>query len=151
MHTSTRALFSVHTTLSPFLNTIGKPGFLQGTVAQLPTEIVVPPFPAIRILGTKINIGEALLAMVHPPLFQWAPMAVDGKVGIGTHAADLKRTIKGNIHAEEVKANLSVPGPDYVFKEGYDLKTLEEVQNYIQEHVHLPNILFRKRDGGQRH
>ncbi|MGX1931318.1 hypothetical protein [Flagellimonas sp. 2504JD4-2] len=64
----------------------------------------------------------------------------NGKVGIGTANPDSKLTVKGRIHAEEVKVDLSVPGPDYVFKKDYDLKSLEEVQSYINEHGHLPNI-----------
>ncbi|WP_299530006.1 tail fiber protein [Ulvibacterium sp.] len=64
----------------------------------------------------------------------------DGNVGIGTTAPDDKLTVKGRIHAEEVKVDLSVPGPDYVFKEGYDLRSLEEVQEHIRENGHLPNI-----------
>lgn len=63
-----------------------------------------------------------------------------GNVGIGTTSPDAKLAVKGDIHAEEVKVDLSVPGPDYVFKEGYDLRTLEETQDYIKEHGHLPNI-----------
>lgn len=64
----------------------------------------------------------------------------DGKVGIGTSSPDAMLTIKGKVHAEEIKVDLSVPGPDYVFYEDYDLKSLEEVQRYILEHGHLPNI-----------
>jgi len=63
-----------------------------------------------------------------------------GDVGIGTNDPDAKLTVNGNIHAEEVKVDLNVPGPDYVFKEAYDLKSLEEVQNYIKTNGHLPNI-----------
>ena len=63
-----------------------------------------------------------------------------GNVGIGTTAPDEKLTVKGRIHAEEVKVDLSVPGPDYVFKKGYDLKSLEEVQEHIRAKGHLPNI-----------
>lgn len=81
------------------------------------------------------------------PLFSWTSyttkmmtMTANGDLGIGTTAPDSKLTVKGNIHAEEVKVDLSVPGPDYVFKEGYDLKPLEEVQKHIGEHGHLPDI-----------
>ena len=63
-----------------------------------------------------------------------------GKVGIGTSNPDAKLTVKGGIHAEEVKVDLSVPAPDYVFKKGYDLLTIEEVQNHITQKGHLPNI-----------
>ncbi len=64
----------------------------------------------------------------------------NGKVGIGTLTPDSKLTVKGKIHSEEVKVDLSVPAPDYVFKEGYGLRSLEEVQDHIDEHGHLPNI-----------
>ncbi|WP_062057786.1 shufflon system plasmid conjugative transfer pilus tip adhesin PilV [Sediminicola sp. YIK13] len=64
----------------------------------------------------------------------------NGYIGIGTNIPDSKLTVKGNIHAEEVKVDLSVPGPDYVFKEGYDLMSLSEIQNYIKSNGHLPNI-----------
>ncbi|WP_108246744.1 tail fiber protein [Muricauda brasiliensis] len=63
-----------------------------------------------------------------------------GNVGIGTANPDAKLAVKGDIHAQEVKVDLSVPGPDYVFKEGYALKSLEEVENYIKLNGHLPNI-----------
>ena len=62
-----------------------------------------------------------------------------GNVGIGTSSPDAKLAVNGNIHAKEVKVDL-VGWPDYVFKEDYDLPTLEEIQRHIQEKGHLPNI-----------
>ncbi|GAA4276416.1 LamG domain-containing protein [Aquimarina mytili] len=64
----------------------------------------------------------------------------DSKVGIGTTTPDMKLTVKGNIHAEEVKIDLSIPAPDYVFEKDYDLKSIEDVEKYIIENNHLPEI-----------
>lgn len=63
-----------------------------------------------------------------------------GNVGIGTSAPDEKLTVKGKIHAEEVRIDLSVPGPDYVFEKDYPLPSLDEVAKYIDEHKHLPEV-----------
>ncbi|MEO9512555.1 MAG: hypothetical protein ABJN84_11015 [Flavobacteriaceae bacterium] len=63
-----------------------------------------------------------------------------GNVGIGTSNPDMKLTVKGNIHAEEVKIDLNVPAPDYVFKEDYNLRSIEDVENFIKENNHLPEI-----------
>lgn len=63
-----------------------------------------------------------------------------GNVGIGTSSPDEALTVKGKIHTEEVIVDLNVPAPDYVFYKDYKLKTLEEVQQFINEFGHLPNI-----------
>ena len=65
---------------------------------------------------------------------------VAGNVGIGTTNPDSKLTVKGDIHAEEVRVDLSVPGPDYVFEEDYDLPSLESIQQYVKENKHLPEV-----------
>jgi len=63
-----------------------------------------------------------------------------GNVGIGTTSPDAKLTVKGQIHAQEVKVDLSVPGPDYVFEKDYALPTLESVKTYIDQNKHLPEV-----------
>ncbi len=62
-------------------------------------------------------------------------------IGIGTTNPDAKLTVKGNIHTQEVKVDLNgAVAPDYVFKEDYKLKPLDQVQAYIKQNGHLPNI-----------
>lgn len=62
------------------------------------------------------------------------------RVGIGARNPDEKLTVKGKIHSEEVIVDLSVPGPDYVFEEDYDLTFLKELEAYISKNGHLSGI-----------
>lgn len=63
-----------------------------------------------------------------------------GKVGIGTINPDSKLTVKGGIHAEEVLIDTSVPTPDYVFENDYNLLPLSELEAYIKSNKHLPEV-----------
>jgi hypothetical protein len=65
----------------------------------------------------------------------------NGNVGIGTTSPDEKLTVKGKIHAQEVKVDMLGPlVPDYVFANDYKLKSLKEVEDYINKNNHLPDI-----------
>jgi hypothetical protein len=62
-------------------------------------------------------------------------------VGIGTTAPDEKLTVKGKIHTQEVRVDMLGPlVPDYVFASDYKLKSLQEVEAYIKQNNHLPEI-----------
>jgi hypothetical protein len=64
----------------------------------------------------------------------------NGNVGIGTTNPDQKLTVKGIIHTEEVRVDMTVPGPDYVFEPTYNLLPLSEVESYIKANKHLPEV-----------
>jgi hypothetical protein len=62
-------------------------------------------------------------------------------VGIGTITPDEKLTVKGKIHTQEVRVDMAGPlVPDYVFANDYKLKSLQEVEEFIKENKHLPEI-----------
>ena len=65
-----------------------------------------------------------------------------GDFGIGTNQPDEKLTVKGTVHAQEVRVDLSgaVAPPDYVFEESYPLASLDEIKAYITKNKHLPEV-----------
>jgi hypothetical protein len=64
----------------------------------------------------------------------------NGNVGIGTTSPNEKLTVNGVIYGKEVKIDLNVPGPDYVFEPNYNLPTLTSIESYIKENKHLPEV-----------
>ena len=64
-----------------------------------------------------------------------------GNIGVGTISPDSKLTVKGDIHTREVKVDLNgAVGPDYVFEKDYDLISLSELETYINQNKHLPEV-----------
>jgi hypothetical protein len=62
-----------------------------------------------------------------------------GNVGIGNTNPTEKLVVDGKILAEEVKVQ-TVPASDYVFESDYNLLPLQEVESFIQQNKHLPDI-----------
>jgi len=63
----------------------------------------------------------------------------NGDVGIGTGMPREKLSVNGNIRAREIKVE-ATNWPDYVFEEGYQVGTLEELESYIKVNKHLPEM-----------
>ena len=68
-------------------------------------------------------------------------------VGIGTGAvaipAGVKLAVNGKINCKEVEVTLT-GWSDHVFKSGYQLKPLGEVETYIAQNKHLPGVPSEK-------
>lgn len=74
----------------------------------------------------------------------------DGRVKIGASgfptfagAAGYELSVGGGIVAEEVLVDIQ-PWADYVFESDYKLKSLSEVENFIQKEKHLPGVSSAK-------
>ena len=88
-------------------------------------------------LYTQGGVGRLLMQAGKPLALQ----SDGGNVGIGTDQPDAKLTVKGDIHTQEVLVDLQgAVAPDFVFEEDYDLKSLEETEEYIRANKHLPEI-----------
>lgn len=66
-------------------------------------------------------------------------VAYNGNVGVGTATPTSKLAVNGNIRAKEIKVE-ATNWPDYVFGEDYELKSLSELEGYINKYGHLPEI-----------
>jgi hypothetical protein len=100
---------------------------------------------------TAINANDRLFVMGNGTAANARSNALtvfkNGRVGIGTNDTASKNvatgyllSVAGKIACEEVLVQLSGSWPDYVFRKDYNLLPLKEVEKYIREHNHLPNV-----------
>jgi len=65
-----------------------------------------------------------------------------GNVGIGTTAVSgFKLSVEGNVRARSVQVDATnITWYDYIFAKNYKLKSLTEVEKYINKNQHLPEV-----------
>lgn len=72
---------------------------------------------------------------------------INTKVGIGTNTfplndPDYSLYVKGGIRCQSLNIDLASANGwgDFVFKKGYNLRSLEEVETFVKENSHLPEV-----------
>jgi trimeric autotransporter adhesin len=65
-------------------------------------------------------------------------LLLNGNFGIGTLSPAYKLSVNGTIQAKEVRVETG--WSDFVFDKNYKLRPLDEVEKYINENKHLPEI-----------
>ncbi|MFL9485754.1 hypothetical protein ACI6Q2_23450, partial [Chitinophagaceae bacterium LWZ2-11] len=64
-----------------------------------------------------------------------------GNVGIGTTTpGSYKLAVEGTIGARKLKITQVTPWPDYVFDSSYALTPLAQVEQFIKDNKHLPDV-----------
>ncbi|MEH6305276.1 tail fiber protein [Olivibacter sp. CPCC 100613] len=74
-------------------------------------------------------------------------IAGNGNVGIGTSSPKAKLAVEGNIIAKEIKVTTNIAAPDYVFEPDYKMQSLLEIEKFVKENKHLPEIPSAKQIG----
>ncbi len=100
-----------------------------------------------RIIIASTNVNS--IAGQYNGLFEKMSITNDGTVSLGSGnlgaennslGAGYKLKVFGKIISEEVRVQLKSAWPDYVFENTYKKLSLEELEKYVNENKHLPNI-----------
>jgi hypothetical protein len=91
---------------------------------------------------TAPSTGNVTRSLTNSQFMAFERMRINsnGNVGIGTtDPGSFKLAVNGKTWSTEVQVAVNRP-PDYVFEPTYDLKPLAEIETYIKENKHLPEV-----------
>jgi hypothetical protein len=90
----------------------------------------------------KLALVRGALVTNIQPFTAYDQVGVAGSLGIGTgdSLGTNKLVVNGNIAARKVIVTQASTWPDFVFKDGYQLPPLGDVEKFVKQHYHLPGI-----------
>ncbi len=93
-------------------------------------------------IGSSVQPNISVTASNQLNIGNWI-YGSNGNIGIGitTVPAGYKLAVAGNIITEKIKVKLQSAGwPDYVFHHQYQILSLNDLEKYIQQNKHLPDV-----------
>ena len=131
--------------------------FEIGYEAQLDSTSITPHDPSVGIHASS-TLGHDVAMNFHATEFyfdcnsvspyQTGVMHVDGKIvckeeirvaEVNTNKVNSDEVNTKGITAKEINVEMD-NAADYVFEEGYDLKSLDEVEAFVKSNKHLPGV-----------
>jgi hypothetical protein len=96
-----------------------------------------------KVIGSvNVSLGDPYLITTNGEPVISSPTyrnILSEKLGIGTYSPDFALDVVGTIRAHEIVVSKAKTA-DFVFEKDYNLRTLEEVDAFVKEHKHLPEI-----------
>ena len=110
----------------------------QIQINENPSPINIPDFTVSTIINEDVNRSGNLMIRGNGNHF-----IEKGNVGIGTISPKAALDVAGTVRAREIKVEITA-GADHVFSNEYDLKPLSDVEKFIRENKHLPEVPSEK-------
>ncbi|RNC85552.1 MAG: hypothetical protein ED557_01920 [Balneola sp.] len=89
--------------------------------------------------GQRVSLGFYTSGVASSYPEERMVISPDGNIGIGTDSPENELEVNGTIRSKEVVVE-ATGWPDFVFYSNYNLLPLEEVEQYIAENNHLPEV-----------
>ncbi len=130
------ALFNPH----PSFTTLSLTGPLTGTTAQFSNGFSLGN-TANGVYQWQITGSNPYLALSTATNANVFIIQPNGHIGVGTSApGDYQMAVEGTIGTRKLKVTQASPWADYVFEPAYRLKSLSQVETFIRENKHLPEV-----------
>jgi uncharacterized coiled-coil protein SlyX len=85
------------------------------------------------------NNGNIIFSTTDPGYETQMVLKSNGNVGIGTNDPQARLAVNGDIFTKKIRITPN-GWPDYVFEKDYRLPPLQETEQFIHQHHHLPGI-----------